>query len=45
VLLYVIAFAAYELETLLRVSERPPTFQIRDALELRESLKTARSGI
>jgi hypothetical protein len=44
VLLYVVAFAGYELETLLRVSERPPTFQIRDALELRESLKAARSA-
>jgi len=45
VLLYVIAFAGYELETLLQVSERPPTFAIRDALELRESLTAARSAI
>jgi hypothetical protein len=41
VLLYVIALAGFELETLLRVSERPPTFRIRGALELRERLKAA----
>lgn len=45
VLLYIIAFAAYEFETLLRVSERPPTFEIRDAVGLRATVQTARTAI
>lgn len=45
VLLYIVAFAAYEIDTLLRARERPPVFTVRDGAVMTRQLQTAQSAI
>ena len=44
VVLYVVAFALYELDTLLRASARPPTFALRNATALTRRMELGRAG-